>query len=216
MAGETDDDNLPPMSGRHIRGTTTARGKPGDPTKQLADTPEEIEQHAKQVVGMLLFDEHKDDKQGGEVIGVIRSAKRDAEGRLEVDVEMADTVAGWTAMKAAEDGDKLGFSWSRTFGQMIDPVKGPVVVHKTLNDLSIVARPEFEDDALIHHIDEHSSLHKARKEKLGRLIKHQLIEDRLERLRQGTFLASPFLIWIRVFLYSKWAAHGINKLGFYL
>ena len=177
---------LPPMSGHHIRGTTTARGKPGDPQKQFHDTPEEIEKHAKQCVGMLLFDEHKDDTVGGEPIGVIRSAKRDAEGRLEVDVEMADTVAGWKTLAAARDGDRIGFSWSRTFGQRIDPEKGPVLVHKTLNDLSIVERPEFEDDALIHHIDENSALHTKRKEELTHYIRHSLLEDKLEKLKKGT------------------------------
>lgn len=187
------DDTLPRMSGLHIRGTTTARGKPNDPQQQLAETPEELEKHAKQVVGMLLFDEHKDDTKGGEAVGVIRSAHVDADGRLEVDVEMADTLAGWKTLEAARRGDRVGFSWSRTFGRVVDPEKGPIVAYKRLNDLSIVQRPEFEDDALIHHIDENSKLHEERKKELFRLIGHAAIDEQVERIEKSRCGARIFV-----------------------
>lgn len=175
-----------PVSGIEIVGTTGPPGKPNDGKNQIEDTPEEIEQHAKQVVGMLLYHEHKDDKRGGEPIGRIKSARRDEDGRLEVRVAMADTLSGWRAVHAARGGSLNGFSWSRTTGVKMTPEDGPVVAYKRLNNLSIVEVPEFKDDALIHHIDKNPEEHEQIKSAVKQVAQEQKLTGHMARLEKRT------------------------------
>lgn len=163
-------------SGIKICGVTSppARNLPSNLTPMI--TKDEVEQVCKDVIGTPLFDEHR----VGEVLGRVTSAWPDQQGRVVVEVEMEDTVAGWSAIQQARQGERVGFSWGGvryvvpTGDERVETFEG-----KQWFELSLTNNPEFSDDALIHEITENSALQNTVKEAICRLVKEDDIDHRL-------------------------------------
>lgn len=143
-------------NGFRIIGKTTppvVRDKSSKETFYL--TGEDLEKACADAVGAPILNNHR----VGTPIGRVLSARPDADGRIEVEVELADTLEGWRAANAAGKGDVVGFSWGyRNFVEKDDALN-LAVTEKKLVELSITAAPEFDKDALITQVSKRTDLH---------------------------------------------------------
>lgn len=146
-----------------IRGKTTPPARKDVVSQEtLLVTEDDLDEMCENAVGLPIMNNHK----AGEPIGRVISAKPDAEGRIEVAVEMENSVDGWRAIDAAMNKNFIGFSWGARHFVVDDEKCGKAVTEKRLVELSITNDPEFSQDALITSVSARSELHENARQKL--------------------------------------------------
>jgi hypothetical protein len=156
-------------SGMIIHGKTTAPARKDVVSQEtLMVTEDDLDEMCEDAVGRPIMCNHKASKAIGRVI----SAKPDADGRIEVAVEMENSVEGWRAVNAALNKDFIGFSWGARHFVIDDEVSGKAVADKRLVELSITGNPEFDQDALITSVSARSDMHEDARKRLREFLRN--------------------------------------------
>jgi len=184
-------------SGIRICGITTPAAVDRPSAETIFTTVEDVDKLCKDVIGVPLFDEHE----VGEVIGRVARAYPDAEKRIVVEVDIADTLPGWTTIQRARKGDRIGFSWGATRALVPDNKLVVAAKDKRMFELSITSSPEFSDDALITEVSKNSHMHDAFKKRLIQDIQTRQHAVGLSNIAPGGLVvgkrgAEPLLVFL--------------------
>lgn len=158
-------------SGIIIRGKTTLPMKKGEHSLETYDfTEDDLQDLIDDAVGRPVFSNHRT-KKGTKPAARVVEAKPDEEGRVEVAIEIEDSVDGWRMVNAALNEQFIGFSWGTKFFLVDDKVSQKAVVDKRLCELSITGNPEHKHDALITSVSARSAMHEDARKKLRALLR---------------------------------------------
>lgn len=152
----------------------------------------ELEEKGRAAIGADVVDRHGNDTRAGTVIDVAVDAKN----RLWAKYALDNTPIGLRLLRQAREGQLTGVSWQMGGREAEHPERGPLILGKNLQNLSMTEEPEWGNDSRIHYISADSGASQERRrlfeldhridEALDRAGKKQLDGRTSARSRTGT------------------------------